>query len=175
MVGALQDVPSPAAGPGLSPEALAALALVMKAPYEGTFGDKRAGTYDFVNEKGKSVGGADIDYDPSTRRVNVQSISSDLKSPLGNNSAAIKGNDQAHALGHGRIRELVNALRNQFPDMERVIGIRGSGARELYPGAQPWADAKVKPMLPAPLGLGDPNYVRPPTGAMPGTRLTDLW
>src|SRR5260221_7121154 len=90
-------------------------------------------SFDFINPKNERVGGADIGYDPIERRVHILGINSDLPSPLGNNSAAVALNEQAHSLGTANIKSLIRAVPCEYPDMKEIVGIRDSGIKSRQP------------------------------------------
>ena len=53
----------------------------------------------------------------------------------------------ANTLGTSEIRSLVKALMQEYPDMEKIIGERVSGAREgvaSSPNVNPWATLQVR-------------------------------
>lgn len=179
------DVSQLQASPGfpknLSPEALAALFLV--PTYQNKYGyDDRgrrvlekvqtqpgqSGMYNIVNDQGKNVGFSLMENRPEQKKVYVTYMQGGGDSPLhSKGSAAAKFNDWAHSLGTKELRSLLRSAAETFPQADVMEGVRISGAKSAESGHAPVTGATQTFNL-ARLRGGQ-------GGAMPGTRLTDLW
>jgi hypothetical protein len=151
----------------------AALAMLLRSKTKGTphgGGD----VYDLVDpETYRNVGKGTFHYDPEQRHITANWIGTHLPSPFSARSIPFRLNARSQALGYSNVRDLLDALKLNFPGARSLSGVRVSGAstaetpevpkfldipnrftRELPP--QPGILAHPPPGFES--ALNDPNY-----------------
>lgn len=129
MMGPMASFPMAAArGFAGDPSVLSTLYLHARPP--GRMRPSSSNAFNLVNEEGRTVGGLETTYNPLSKDVHVDYISSNMPSPLERGSLAAESNWASQSIGPKDIRSLIMGLKHQFPEAESVSGFRVSGARK---------------------------------------------
>lgn len=158
-------------GGNVSPETLAALMLMPR--FNTKAGE--SGTYDIM-DNGKKLGWTQLEYNPEKKAVLVDMIASHQPStrPVGTPGNYIQ--DRENTLGTAKVREMINALRGTFPEVQTVGGFRVSGARDKA-GKPAAVEMKIPPAPQAAVpSAPQPNFTNAPgRNTPPGMGITNLW